>query len=91
MSRVELRFDPEIDSKFPKCRPCRITVYLKDGSALTAENFFRKGDPETPMDRAALEDKFEQLTEKHISRDKRECILNWIYSLDGLDTYSDIF
>ncbi len=87
MSKVELVFDPELEKLFPACRPCSISVTLKDGSILSAENRYRKGDPENPMERDSIAEKFTELTSQSISGEERTKILEWIYSLDLMKNY----
>lgn len=90
MSKVELVFDPELEKLFPACRPCFISVTLKDGTVLSAENRFRKGDPENPMDKASMTDKFAELTSQFLGKEERERILDWVYSLDQLNSYKGL-
>jgi 2-methylcitrate dehydratase PrpD len=90
MTKVKLIFDPELEKLFPACRPCRISVTLKDGTTLTAENRFRKGDPENPMDRASMADKFTELTSPVIGEDVRKRVLDWVYGLDQLKNYKEL-
>jgi 2-methylcitrate dehydratase PrpD len=90
MTKVKLIFDPELEKLFPACRPCRISIMLKDGTTLTAENRFRKGDPENPMDRASMADKFTELTSPVIGEDVRKRVLDWVYGLDQLKNYKEL-
>lgn len=46
--RTEVRADPAFTARFPKERPARVTVTLKDGRLLSAERAHRRGDPEEP-------------------------------------------
>ncbi len=91
MSKIELIFDPELDRLFPACRPCGISVTLKDGTVLSAENRFRKGDPENPMDKTSMTDKFTELTSQILEKEERERILNRIYTLDQMRTYKGLY
>ena len=88
MQKIRLVVDPELEKLFPACRPCEISVVLKDGSELRAENRFRKGDPENPMDRGAIAEKFEALTERVFGKNVRDGILDWTYDLERMDAFS---
>lgn len=88
MTKVRLVVDPELEKLFPACRPCEISVFLKDGSELRSENRFRKGDPENPMDRGAIREKFEALTERVLAKSVREDILEWTYDLERMNEFS---
>lgn len=52
--KIELRVDPAFSARFPKERPARVTVTLKDGSAHIEERSFRRGDPEAGWTREEL-------------------------------------
>jgi 2-methylcitrate dehydratase PrpD len=88
MRKVRLIVDPELEKLFPACRPCEISVFRKDGSVRKAENRFRKGDPENPMDRRAISGKFDELTEGVLGREQREGVLEWVYGLERMRTFS---
>ncbi|MGE4298763.1 MAG: MmgE/PrpD family protein [Desulfovibrionaceae bacterium] len=84
MGRVRLVVDPEMDAGFPAARPCRITVRLRNGSDLSAANRFRRGDPESPMDTAAMENKFGQLTGHVMDGTQRRRILDWCLGMASM-------
>lgn len=88
MRKIRLVVDPELEKLFPACRPCEISVLLKDGSELRSENRFRKGDPENPMDRREICKKFEALTERILEKSVREGVLDWTYNLERMDAFS---
>ena len=67
MARTRVVFDAAMDAGFPAARPCRVSVHMLDGTHYEAENRFRKGDPEKPMDFAELAAKFTQLTQGLLS------------------------
>ena len=81
MSKVALVFDPIIDAGFPAARPCRITIVMQDGTSYTAENLFRKGDPENPMRFAELAEKFCQISAAVLSPTEQNTRLQGIQNL----------
>lgn len=85
-NKIRLVVDPEMDAGFPAARPCRITVRLNDGRSFSQENKFRKGDPENPMDAAAMQEKFAQLTEASLGDSQRRQILDWCLELEKVST-----
>ncbi|MDD2207673.1 MAG: MmgE/PrpD family protein [Aminobacterium sp.] len=87
MKKVELVFDEDVNKKFPKCRPCKVSIELVDGTILTEENLYRRGDPETPMSREEMIDKFNQLTSYRFSEQKRESIVRWTYDMDKINAF----
>jgi len=46
--RVAVIADAAFDARFPRERPARLEVTLRDGQVLTEERSFRRGDPEAP-------------------------------------------
>lgn len=80
--KIRLVVDQEMDAGFPAARPCRIIVRLKDGRVFSQDNKFRKGDPENPMDAAAMQDKFVQLTNESLSPQQRRRITDWCLGLE---------
>jgi len=87
MSRIELIYDPEKEKLFPATRPCSISVTLKDGTLLEAENRFRRGDPENPMSKEDVSDKFYQLTCRYLGKQEGETILALVYDMEKRETY----
>lgn len=81
MAKVSLAEDPEMTAGFPDARPCRITVAMKDGRRFTAENRFRRGDPESPMSFDEIADKFRELGAAVFSHAKREAIISTVRNM----------
>jgi len=82
MKKVKLKYDSELNQKFPKCRPCRVYVYLNNGKKIVTENYFRKGDPENPMNEEEIIEKFNQLTDKVISKSRARSIVDSVLNLE---------
>ena len=61
MARTTVDFAPELEDRYPRQWPARTTVTLTDGRVLSQEVDHPKGDPENPLTRAELEEKFKQL------------------------------
>lgn len=75
MAKITLVEDAAMSAGFPEARPCRITVTMKDGNRLEAENKFRRGDPEKPMIFDEVADKFRELGADVYSPAKLEAII----------------
>jgi 2-methylcitrate dehydratase PrpD len=61
LSRTHVRVAADLTSKYPAAWPARLTVMLRDGSRLQENVDYPRGTPENPIDRRALETKFEAL------------------------------
>jgi 2-methylcitrate dehydratase PrpD len=61
MQRLELRADPAFSAGFPAMRAARLLVTTTGGQVLEHHSPYRKGDPESPLSDADLNDKFDEL------------------------------
>ncbi|MFC7738688.1 MmgE/PrpD family protein [Roseomonas sp. GCM10028921] len=66
MSKVTVSLDPELANAYPARRAARVTVTLRDGTALRHFQPTRKGDPDMALSDADLSAKFRELTEPAI-------------------------
>ncbi|MDH2049794.1 MmgE/PrpD family protein [Achromobacter marplatensis] len=53
--RITVRTSEVFQQEFPRLRPCRVTLTLKDGRQWSALRKLRKGDPEDPYNWASLQ------------------------------------
>ncbi|KRC85877.1 2-methylcitrate dehydratase [Achromobacter sp. Root83] len=53
--RITVRTSDLFQQEFPRLRPCRVTLALKDGRRLSALRKLRRGDPEDPYTWPALQ------------------------------------
>jgi 2-methylcitrate dehydratase PrpD len=53
--RIRVRTSDAFQAEFPRLRPCRVTLTLKDGRQLSALRKLRRGDPEDPYTWQALQ------------------------------------
>jgi 2-methylcitrate dehydratase PrpD len=87
MGRIEVVHAPDMEKLFPACRPCVVTVECGE-EVYSAENHYRRGDPETPMSRQDMKDKFAELAGSHVAASEQKALLRWI---EDLDQASDIY
>ena len=59
--RVTVIEDEELTQQSPSIRGARITLYLKDGGVFETSCLYPKGEPEHPLTKEELEDKFRGL------------------------------
>lgn len=90
VSRIRVNHDPNLDPRYPEGIPNRITLHLKNGHSLTAENTFPRGHAKNPMTDEEVERKFHRLTENLIEADKQQRILNLLWNLDDLPHLQDV-
>ena len=58
MARVTVAVDPTAEAAFPDLRAAEVTVTTRDGRSHTHRQPTRRGDPDFPLDDAAIEAKF---------------------------------
>jgi 2-methylcitrate dehydratase PrpD len=61
MTRIDCVRDGELDARYPQIWPAAVTVLLRDGQTLEARITHALGEPENPVPRAALVDRFVEL------------------------------
>jgi 2-methylcitrate dehydratase PrpD len=63
LRKTRVSVDPALTAKYPAAWPARITIALDEGTVLTGESDFPRGNPENPVSTVALEAKFRVLIE----------------------------
>ncbi len=77
-ARVEVVADPGFDSRFPKERPARLTLWLADGTRLTEERSYRRGDPEEPWTWDPLVRRFRDITSlAALDTARQDAVIAW--------------
>ncbi len=76
MERIHIIEDPALTARFPKERPARVEVTLKNGKVLVRDRSFRRGDPEQPWQWQELVERFAALTPQ-LSEESRKKITDW--------------
>lgn len=59
--KVKVIEDEELTQRSPSVRGARVTLYLKDGGVFEAPCLYPKGEPENPLTKEELEEKFRGL------------------------------
>lgn len=86
LSKIKLVIDDEI-GKVEGQRPARVTLTLAHGSSRTQTAYTRKGDPENPLTRAQIKDKFMGLVKAVWGQKKGEAIFEAVYRLPEYDDF----
>lgn len=62
--RVEIVFDPELDDLYPSMRPSEVTMNLKNGEKYVKRVDLPLGEPENPLNKKDIIEKFQKLNPK---------------------------
>jgi 2-methylcitrate dehydratase len=84
LRKVIIHPSPEFSQRFPSEMPCRITITLNDGRALTKEKQDYEGFRTRPMRWETAVKKFEQLTQPFISASLQSQIEEAVHYLENL-------
>jgi 2-methylcitrate dehydratase len=90
VAKVRLHRDAELDARYPRGIPNRLTVTLTDGRRLVREVEFPRGHAQNPMTDAEVEQKFRTLVEPRYGKDKADRILAACWGLDKLSTAGEL-
>jgi 2-methylcitrate dehydratase PrpD len=85
MARVSLVHSPEMEARYPREWPVRVTVTLADGRALARTVDAPKGDPENPLSWGELEDKFRMMTAGTNYQGQAEVLIERVRRLDEVE------
>ena len=72
LRKVKCVHDPALDGGFPGRRPSRVTVTLADGTTVSKEVSFPKGDPRDPLTDDDIALKFRRLSGKVLPQAKQD-------------------
>ncbi len=76
LRKVTCVHDPAMDAGFPSNRPTRITVTRQDGTEITKEVPFPKGDPRNPMTDEDIARKFTELSGRVLSQSRQQRVID---------------
>lgn len=90
MSRVEVTIDPDINGKYPAKWGAIAEIELQDGRVICKVTDFPKGDPENPVSKKELLDKFMHLSQQW-PLEEREELSDKILRIEELNTIKLLF
>ena len=91
LARTEVVADPDLTKLYPAKFPARVTVALKNGKHLSVTRDFPKGDPQEPLTREEIEQKFlDNAAARHSAAESRK-IAALVRELPALDDTTPLF
>ncbi|MCC6533702.1 MAG: MmgE/PrpD family protein [Burkholderiales bacterium] len=81
LAKTEVVADEKLNKLYPDKFPARVTIRLKDGTALQETVLFPKGDPQDPLSAAELEAKFRDNAAACLTSAEADALLDAIYAL----------
>jgi 2-methylcitrate dehydratase len=87
---INIKHDPDLDARYPKGIPNRITVSLADGRTLQREVEFPRGHAGNPMTDAEVEAKFRRVVEPRYGKAKADAILLRCWDLENVTHLTEL-
>lgn len=82
MRRVECVKDPDLEKTFPKQWCATAEIFTKEGKRYFARVEYCKGDPENPLSWDELIEKFQDLSNRFMTRERRSKIVDQVRRLE---------
>ncbi|MDQ0340774.1 2-methylcitrate dehydratase PrpD [Caldalkalibacillus uzonensis] len=91
MEKVEVVLDPEIEEEYPHKWASLVEMELNDGRQLSQHVDFPKGDPENPVTKEDLINKFKRMTQDKLSVEQTNSWVDKIMKLDQIRVLDEWF
>jgi 2-methylcitrate dehydratase PrpD len=88
--RINVTEDKSFTDMTPGRRPARVVIHFKDGTQVENTVYGSKGDPDQPMSPAELKDKFHQLSDPVLGRDRAESAWGIMGELEEHETLNEL-
>jgi 2-methylcitrate dehydratase len=90
VAKIKLHRDAELNERYPRGIPNRLTVRMADGRTLVKEVEFPRGHARNPMTDAEVEKKFRTMVEPRYGRAAADRILAACWDLEKLKSAGDL-
>jgi 2-methylcitrate dehydratase PrpD len=91
LARTRVTVDPDFTTKYPAAWPGRVTLALADGTALTGEQDYPRGNPENAVTTGELEDKFLAMVSPRLGRDTAAAAVAAVRRIEQCDDMTTLF
>lgn len=91
VERASVRVADDLTARYPAAWPARVTLTLADGSRLCEASGYPRGNPENPIDRRELEEKFRTLVEPRFGPARAEQMLAAVAQLAAARDVGQVF
>ena len=87
MRRVEYIVDPDLDQSFPQQWGATAEILTKDGKRYFTKIEYPKGDPENPLSWKEMIEKFNYLSHRFLTKERRLKIVDDVKKLDRIQSF----
>ncbi len=88
LKKITVVEDKTLSTKYPEAVANRVTAKLSSGGVVSKQVDYHKGHPKNPMGDNEVEEKFERLTKRLLSKNESRKILNTIWSIEKVKDVS---
>src|SRR5207248_7501220 len=82
LTRTQVAIDPALTARYPERWPARVTLHLADGTTISGEADYPRGNPENPVPFATLEAKFRDLVAPRYDAALADRVIDAVRDLD---------
>ncbi|MBW1973091.1 MAG: MmgE/PrpD family protein [Deltaproteobacteria bacterium] len=90
MEKIFVKRDEMLSNLYPEKWSAIVTIVTKDGSSYQKRVDHPKGDPENPMSKEEIINKYKDMSKKQL-KEKTDVLLNKILTLEEIDDICNIF
>lgn len=90
MARTECHRDPSLDAEYPEKWPATVEIVLRDGRSVSTRIEYALGEPENPLPRDALVDRFVGLVSGRLDDGSARALARRVLRLDEEPRLADV-
>ncbi len=91
LKKITVRHNPELDRFFPESFPTRVTIAMEDGRSYSKEVRYPKGDPQNPLRKDEVVQKFSRaVAASGLSDARKKQIVETVFGLEKAANVRDI-
>jgi len=88
--KVKVKSDPELTAIFPEKWSNDVTIVMNDGRSFRRRIDIAKGEPENPMTKEEVSNKFSVLAAPVVGNSKAQEIIRTVYKLEQVDSIKEL-
>jgi len=91
MRKTIVEHDPELDREYPQKRPAIVEITTKSGKVFSHKLDLAKGEPENPLSKSEIENKFNYMASKVVNEETRRKIIDYVNRLETMEDITGLF
>ena len=91
MRKTIVEHDPELEREYPQKRPTIVEITTKSGKVFSHKLDLAKGEPENPLSKAEIENKFNYMAFKVVNEETRRKIIDYVNRLETMEDITGLF